>query len=152
VIRLLPLSRTNWEACAQLEPLPEQQGNLPSNLFSIAESAFEPSLEGFAIYDEQTLVGFAMTGTFSQVPWVTRLMIGWEHQGRGLGREALHLLCEKLLTRPGVQELRASVAVKNPGAEYLFYQEGFRRIGEPDSREIVLRLIRQAATGERLAP
>ena len=48
-VEVYPLDRFNWEEVAQLVVLEDQQSFLPGNLFSIAQSRFEPGSELFGI-------------------------------------------------------------------------------------------------------
>ncbi len=138
-VKLVPLTRNNWERALELQPAPEQRDFLPSVLHSIAQSRFETS-DLYGIYVEGVMVGFAMVCYFSLIPWVTRFLIDQHHQGKGYGREALALLLQRLLSKPGVTEIRTTVAARNGGAEYLFTMLGFERTGELEGREIVMRL------------
>ncbi len=139
MIKLIPLSRNNWDHAIALELADDQKDYLPNNLFSIAESKFEPSAELYGLYQESTMIGFAVVCTFSGVPWVTRFMIDKKHQGGGMGRDALTTLVQKLMKKPGVSEVRASIASKNAPAEYMFHSVGFKRTGDVDEREFVMR-------------
>jgi diamine N-acetyltransferase len=140
MIKLVPLSRNNWERAAELKPADDQQDYLPSNLFSIAQSKFEPTAELFGVYHGTTMVGFAIVCTYSGIPWITRFMIDREHQDKGLGREALAALIQRYVKKPGVTELRTTISSKNAQAEYLFNNMGFVRTGELDDREFVMKL------------
>jgi diamine N-acetyltransferase len=138
-VKLVPLTRNNWERAIELQPAEDQRDFMPSVLHSIAQSRFETS-DLYGIYLEGTMVGFAMVAYFSLIPWVTRILIDAPHQGKGYGREALAALIYRLLSKPGVSEIRTTVAMRNATAEYLFHSLGFERTGELDGREIVMRL------------
>jgi diamine N-acetyltransferase len=139
MVQLLPLTRHTWE----LQVAEDQQGYIPANLFSIAQASFEQS-ELFAIYHQNTVVGFLALATYAQIPWVTRIMIDARYQGQGYGKATLAAIVPKLLSRPGVHEVRTSISSSNAAAEYLFAQAGFVRSGDIDEREFVM--IRESKT------
>lgn len=139
LVKLVPLTRNNWERALELEPADDQRDFLPPVIHAIAQSRFETS-DLYAVYVEGLMVGFAMVCYFSLIPWITRFLIDRRHQGNGYGREALAALVHRLLSKPGVSEIRTTVALKNAGGEYLFHSLGFQRTGEIDGREIVMRL------------
>ena len=138
-VKLVPLTRNNWERAVELQPADDQRDFMPSVLHAIAQSRFE-TYDLYGIYVEGVMVGFAMVCYFSLIPWITRFLIDRHHQGKGYGREALAALLQRLLSKPGVSEVRTTVALRNAGAEYLFTTLGFERTGELEGREVVLRL------------
>ncbi|MDX2062458.1 MAG: GNAT family N-acetyltransferase [Bacteroidia bacterium] len=137
MVELLPLTRHTWEQAARLEVAEDQKDYLPSNLFSIAQAYFEES-ELYGIYGEGQLVGFACVCYFSHIPWITRIMVGAQHQGQHYATQALALLVQKLEKKPGVKEIRTTVARGNAAGEYLFAQAGFLRTGDVDEREFAM--------------
>lgn len=134
---LLPLTRHTWEQAARLQVAEDQQAYIPSNLESIAQAYFEES-ELYGIYADGEMVGFVSVCYFSHIPWVTRIMLDARHQGQGHGKAALAMLLEKLLRKPGVSEVRTTVARGNAEGEYLFAEAGFVRSGDVDDREFVM--------------
>lgn len=140
MIKLVPLSRANWERAVALQVNEDQADYLPSNLFTIAQSRFEPA-DLYGIYLDSTMIGFAAVATYSQVPWITRFMIDKNWQGQGHSHDALQQLVQRLRTKPGTHEIRASISSKNVAAEYLFHSLGFVRTGEIDEREFIMRLV-----------
>ena len=59
MVELLPLTRENWVACADLPLLPDQQGLLAPNVYSIAELNFEQHYVPQVIYASGKVVGFS---------------------------------------------------------------------------------------------
>jgi len=139
MVRLEPLNKMNWHACSQLKVAPDQQKYIPDNLFSIAQAAFEPC-EAFAVFHEETLVGFVLLCCWSDVWWLTRIMIAEAHQGNGYGGQALDKAIEHLRAKPGVTEVRTTIANSNALAEHLFTERGFERTLQLDDKEFVMRL------------
>lgn len=137
LIRLLPLTRNNWERALELQLDDSQVDFMPGVLHSIAQSRFEQS-DLYGVYLDKLMIGFICVCWFNNMPWITRILIDKNFQGQGHGRATLQSLLQKLLARPGVDEIRTTVALKNAGAEYLFTKAGFERTGELDGRELVL--------------
>lgn len=137
-VSLQPLTRFNWEAVANLQVAEEQAEYIPSNLYSIAQSRFEP-IEPFGIYADEEPVGFLAMGKWSDVHWITRVMIDARFQGKGYGKAALNAALQNLKNKTGVDEVRTSIAHPNALAEYLFYSAGFRRAGRLDSKEFLMK-------------
>lgn len=138
-VKLQPITRVNWEQCIALEPEDYQQKYLPSNLFSLAQAHYE-NCEAFGIYSEDKMVGFVMICYFSQVPWITRIMVDKEEQGNGYGAKALKETIEYIRKKAGVYEIRTTIAKSNAMAEHLFTSAGFKRKGDIDDKEFMMTL------------
>lgn len=130
-ISLRPITKDNWEEAARLEILPEQEGFLTPNVFSIAESKFHDDLWTFAIYNGKTMVGFTMYG---QDPadgryWIIRFMIDRRYQRRGFGRAALRQLITHMSNLPGITAINIGYEKENVGAAALYRELGFVESG-----------------------
>ena len=136
-VKLQPITRLNWEQCIALQPEDYQQKYIPSNLFSLAQAHYE-HCEAFGIFCDDKMVGFLMICYFSQVPWITRIMVDKEHQGKGVGAKALKEATEYIKKKAGVYEIRTTIASSNALAEHLFTQAGFKRKGEIDDKEFMM--------------
>ncbi|MEM1000622.1 MAG: GNAT family N-acetyltransferase [Bacteroidota bacterium] len=132
------LTRFNWENALELELHDYQQDYLPEILYSIAQSKFE-NLTPMGIFLDAKMVGFAMYGIFGGISWISRLLVDKAHQEKGIGKEALQLLIERLRRDPQAEEIRTSFARQNALAEYFFTSNGFRRLSEGLDEEIVMR-------------
>ena len=106
----------------------------------------------FAIYNDDTLVGFLMLGYNEAALYgqdapaslknnysLWRLMIDKRYQNRGFGREALRLALDFLRTWPcGKAELcELSYEPENEIARTLYQAFGFRETGDMDGDEII---------------
>lgn len=98
------------------------------------------------IYDQDTLVGFAMYGLFMDYPpngrvWLDLLLIGDSFQGKGYGKAALRILIQRLWEEYHYPEIYLSLFAGNDAAEHLYQSFGFAYIGEKDTGgEDVMRL------------
>ena len=114
VIEVYPLDRFNWESVAGLKVREDQQAFLPENLFSIAQSRFEPGSEVLGIRYKGIPVGMLICLLqTSGVLWISRIMVEAGHQRLGIGKRALKLLLHYEEGRTGVREIRTSVAKTN---------------------------------------
>ena len=136
-IKLQPITRLNWEQCIALEPEDVQKKHIPSNLFSLAQAHYE-QCEPFGIYFGEKMVGFLMICYFSQIPWITRIMIDKEFQGNGWGAKALQEAIAYIKSKTGVYEIRTTIASSNALAEHLFTQAGFKRKSDIDEKEFMM--------------
>ncbi|GAA0841570.1 GNAT family N-acetyltransferase [Paenibacillus glucanolyticus] len=132
MIRLQPVNQENWTECIKLKAKPEQESFIASNLYSIAQFQFLENFEAMAIYNDQTMVGFAMYGLDSDDGnyWIYRYMIDGHHQGKGYGKEALRFIIEEIRNKPDrTNVLMLSFDPKNEQARQLYVKAGFEEIG-----------------------
>jgi diamine N-acetyltransferase len=132
MIRLQPIDKDNWTECIKLKAKPEQEGFIASNLYSIAQFQFLEQFEAMAIYDEQTMVGFALYGLDSDDGnyWIYRLMIDGNFQGKGYGKAALRYIVEEIRNKPDRTDvLMISFDPKNELARQLYVKASFEEIG-----------------------
>jgi diamine N-acetyltransferase len=146
MIRLEPLTLTNWEQAVDLAVEEDQQAFLPSNLISIAQSKFEPDSEVMGIYKDQRLVGMLILAKWSGLYWITRLMIDRFEQGNGYGSKAIELAVKLVFDKRNVKEVRTTVAKGNTHAEYVFVKNGFEHMGQLDDKEVVLHRLYKTGT------
>lgn len=150
-VTLQPITRENFRQVARLKVAEHQQDWVAPNLYSIAESKFEPQMTIKAISADDTLVGFAFYGP---ADWgegdvrqtIMRLMIADGHQGKGYGRAALRLIIDDIRANMGAadSDIYISYVPGNDSAEKLYLSLGFINEGEIVDDEIVLRLPKQA--------
>lgn len=140
-VTLRPLTAVTWEEAARLEVLPEQGDFIASNLWSIAELQFYPTLRGFTIHAAGEMVGFLVWGISpdDNRPWLYRFMIDRRFQGRGYGRAAL----QRFLTHAreqGAAEMNVGYHHDNSVAERLYLSAGFAPQGTAPWGELMARL------------
>jgi diamine N-acetyltransferase len=93
-------------------------------------------------------VGFAMYGPDPDDGqlWLYRLMIDKDHQGRGLGRAALHEIIRHVRDELGAPLLRLGVHTDNRAAAALYRSVGFVFTGQTCGSEEILDLRFPAST------
>ena len=156
-LRKISILDDNMKECIELGVLPEQEDFVASNAFSLAEaydtnkahtqeSKFAVAVP-YAIYENGKMVGFVMYGYFppgkdddsddesynQDEPqyYVWRLLIDKNHQGRGIGREAVRQVMEEIKTKPHgpatycyVSYEPTNIASKTTFASYGFEEDG----------------------------
>lgn len=135
-VTLRPLTDDNWHDAIDLRVTDEQKNFVASNLYSIAETRFEPTFVPLAIYAGEEMVGFTMYDTDDY--GIVRFMIDMRHQGKGYGRAALQTLIDQFEREYAHPETRLSFVPGNAVAEHLYERMGFRLNGEMDEDELVM--------------
>ncbi|WP_342791982.1 GNAT family N-acetyltransferase, partial [Clostridioides difficile] len=87
----------NWRDLVSLSVDKSQLDYIESNALSIAESKFITAWVPVGIYDENSLIGFAMYGRLEDDRvWLDRFMIDSKYQGKGYGKASLDFLVNHL--------------------------------------------------------
>lgn len=149
-IRLEKVNDENFIDLMDLKVAESQKNYVASNTVSMAQ-AYATLTSGrfvqcFGIYDGDTAVGFAMIGhrseeyegmaeVYRHSYYLWRFMIDQRYQGKGLGRDALKLLLDYVLTFPDGEEDTWSTSYDwdNEAAKHLYNSFGFVPNGEKDS-------------------
>ena len=149
-IRLEKVNDDNFIDLMHLEVAESQKDYVASNTVSMAQAyatvASGRFVQCFGIYDGDTAVGFAMIGhrseeyegmaeVYRHSYYLWRFMIDQRYQGKGLGRDALKLLLDYVLTFPDGKEDTWSTSYDgvNEAAKHLYSSFGFTPNGEKDS-------------------
>ncbi|WP_053366695.1 GNAT family N-acetyltransferase [Bacillus sp. FJAT-27245] len=130
-VKLVELTKDNWEECAALTVVEEQKGFMASNLYSIAEVQFLENFEALGIHNGEEMVGFAMAGLDPDDNnyWIYRFMIDKSFQGRGYGKKAMEALIEWLKIKEGCKLIMVGYNPDNVAAEKLYRSAGFKDRG-----------------------
>lgn len=154
MVRLEKISYKNVWKILHLKVREEQADFVATNTESIVEAYLALAGGGtalpFAVYDDDTPVGFLMIG-YGALDWedapgiaydnycIWRLMIDERFQGRGFGRQALELALEYVKTAPcgKAEYCWLSYEPENVNAKALYRSMGFEETGEMDGDEII---------------
>lgn len=139
MIILKPITKENWHIAIRLEVAPEQRNFVASNLYSIAESKFEPGAVPLGIYNDETMVGFLMYGPYHGEMWIWRLMIDQQYQHRGYGRAAMQAMIA-ILSVMGYTEIFLSHEPENTVGAQFYASLSFEDTGRIEGNELVRRL------------
>lgn len=119
-------------------PFLAQENYIESVETCLEEAKQEGRWRPVGIYDEDTLVGFAMYGCFHEQGekrvWLDRFLIAKEHQNKGYGKAAVLLLVSQLVEEYQVQKVFLSVYEENTNAISLYQEIGFAFNGEVDTK------------------
>lgn len=156
MIKLKRITWDNWEDCIALNVKKDQDDFIASNLYSLAQSYvallndFLPPMS-FAIYNEDTMIGFTMIYHDSAEEnefgdedcyGICRFMIDKKYQRKGLGKKALYEVIHFIKSRPqGYGDtVYLSYAPDNLAARRLYKSFGFEETGHIVDGEVVAKL------------
>ncbi len=157
MVHLEKVTYDNIEELMELNIFESQYPFVADNTESLAEAYLAVSSDEsyawpFAIYDDETLVGFLMIGyneaalegpdapeALKNNYSLWRLMIDKRYQNRGYGREAILLALDFIRTWPCGKAGFCSLSYEpeNEVAAKLYHSMGFVENGEMDGDEIV---------------
>lgn len=141
-VTLRQITTENWRDAITLEVAESQQGLVASNLFSLAQAAYEPDYYPCGVYFEGRMVGFLMYRSLDfdgyTLWYVARLMIDRFHQGKGYGRGAMDAVMRRVKNRHKGDGLLISYVPGNLAAEKLYTSLGFVDEGAVWDDEICL--------------
>ena len=148
-IKLKDVTADNWEAVADLELTEEQEDLLDENVYSIAESKFNPHAVLRAVYAGRKLVGFLMYDPCVDegLPHdykIYRFMIDRRHQGQGYGRGALECAIEEIRQDADWQKIVICYMAGNKAAKKFYASLGFIETGVDEDGEIIAEIRRNA--------
>jgi len=148
MVHLERLTRDNWRQVITLDIADDQRRFLetPSVLYGVAEVQFHPTYIPYAVYDGDTVVGFAVYGCTPEDAarwWIPLILIDHRYQGKGFGRAAMQAIIVSIRQQaPDCREIALSYKPDNVAAERLYLSLGFEKTDEIDERgQVTARLI-----------
>ncbi|MEQ6887433.1 GNAT family N-acetyltransferase [Halomonas sp. CS7] len=144
---LKQVTRENFEAVIALEVATSQRGYVASNLYSLAESSFQPTLRPRAIHCDGEVAGFLMYESFEQegrppAYSIFRLMVDRHHQGRGIGHRALRCVLDEIRAQGPFERILICYVPTNQVARDFYAGLGFQEIGLSEATGEVIAEIR----------
>ena len=114
---------------------PEGEGFVASNAVSLAQAWLyrdNGDVFPFAIYDDDTLVGFMLVEEDMDEKRLDlrRFMLSPQQEGRGLGTAAVELLCRYAMDSRRYRYRQLLCAPENAAARHIYDKLGFRPTGE----------------------
>jgi|1185.fasta_scaffold1106300_2 diamine N-acetyltransferase len=140
-VKLADVTAKNWRAVVRLKLDPSQEDLVASNLYSLAESKFDPSARPRAIYAGSRIVGFLMYDVVDGEAMIYRFMIDQRHQAKGYGRVALAKALDEIKAIPQVRKVSIGYVPENPVAKAFYGSFGFVEVGLDDEGEMIAELI-----------
>jgi diamine N-acetyltransferase len=143
-VSLAEVTADNWNAVVDLALDDAQQDFVASNVYSLAESKFDPNARPRAVYAGDRVVGFLMyaireaDGKAGEAS-IYRLMIDKAHQGKGYGKAALEMALAEIRKIPGIRTVSICYMPDNP-VRKLYESLGFVPIGYDEDGEVIAEL------------
>ena len=132
MIELKEITKDNLDDVLNLNVAEHQTSYVSSTAHSLAQAwAYKDSAFPFAIYADDTLVGFIMLGYYESRNQYTlwKFLVDKQYQNKGYGREALKLGITYLKDSFEVQEIYTGVSLGNETAKHLYKSVGFVETG-----------------------
>ncbi len=132
MLHLKPVTKENLDAVLVLQVNERQQRFVSSVAESLSQAyVYTETAFPFAVYDDQTVVGFIMMGYYEEKEYYTlwKLLIDRRYQGRGYGRAALEQGIAFLKERFQAREVYTGVIPDNEAAKSLYRSIGFEETG-----------------------
>ena len=139
-VKLNDITEDNWRAVIALKLDAEQEDLVASNLYSIAESRFDPDARPRAVYAGKRIVGFLMYDVQSRKASIYRFMIDRKHQDKGYGRAALNHALDEIKAIPRMKKISIGYMPDNPVAKPFYASFGFVEVGKDEDGEVIAEL------------
>ena len=143
MVSIKSITTDNLGEVLSLSVYEDQRGNVSTTAESLAQAyVYQDTAFPFAIYDDETIVGFIMMGYYKEKEYYTlwKLLIDKEHQHKGYGRKALELGIAFLKEHYQVKEIYTGVSPGNAVAKKLYESIGFLETGLFENNMLELRL------------
>ncbi len=133
----------NFHDVIELELEASQEDNLPSNVYSIAESSLSTLFHPRAIRTDGEITGFAMYQFGKPGEWdedectIWRFMIDRRRQNTGIGKIAMGLLLDEIKAHNRCSLVDIYYAPHNTAAKKLYSRYGFVEVGERDDGDLI---------------
>ena len=132
MIVLKPITRENLEEVLSLKVKEDQEMYVIPNAESLSRAyVYSETAYPFAIYDDDTIVGFIMMGYYEVKRYYTlwEFMIDHKYQNKGYGRQALKLGLNFVKEKFGPVDIYTGVTPGNTVAKKLYESVGFESTG-----------------------
>lgn len=142
------VTEENFDEFIGLEVKPEQADcfffkSTKPNMMSLAQAHVYEESQILAVYDGDTMVGsvFYHPGPPPDI-WLHRFMIDKRYQGKGLGRQTMLMLFERIRAENKGREIRLCLSYEpeNEIGAKLYSSLGFRPTGEEMEGQVVVRV------------
>ena len=144
MVVLKEITKENLEEVLTLSVDDDQKSFVSTNAESLAQAyVYSDTAYPFAVYDDDTIVGFIMMGYYEAKEYYTlwKFMIDKRYQNKGYGRRALELGIRYLRNRFNVSEIYTGVIPGNTIAKNLYKSVGFKETGVIESGMEEMRLV-----------
>ena len=132
MITLQKVTKENLDDVLSLTVDKSQKTFVSSNAESLAQAyVYSETAYPFAVYDDETVVGFIMMGYYEAKEYYTlwKFMIDKKYQHKGYGRKALELGIQFIKDKFDAKEVYTGVVPGNDVAKNLYKSIGFKDTG-----------------------
>ena len=132
MIKLEEITADNFEDVLNLKVSKNQENFVSTTAYSLAQAyVYRENAYPFAIYADDTLVGFIMFGFYESRNQYTlwKFLIDEKYQNKGYGKIALLLGIEYMKKQHDIKEMYTGVSIDNNVAERLYYSVGLQLTG-----------------------
>ena len=141
MIELRTINEDNFEQCFSLKASVENENFVDSVTYSLAEAwVFYKDTRPFAIYDDDTLIGFVSMYVGEENYQIINFLIDDAFQKKGLGTEAAKTCIRFLKYEYGAKRISAPVELKNTAAQRFWRKLGFDFSDNVEDGYIFMRL------------
>ena len=144
MVVLKEITKENLDEVLALSVADDQKSFVSTNAESLAQAyVYSDTAYPFAVYDDDTIVGFIMMGYYEAKEYYTlwKFMIDKRYQNKGYGRRALELGIQNIKDRFNVSEIYTGVIPGNTIAKNLYKSVGFKETGVIESGMEEMRLV-----------
>ena len=132
MIKLEEITADNLEDVLKLKVSKNQENFVSTTAYSLAQAyVYRENAYPFAIYADDTLVGFIMFGFYELRNQYTlwKFLTDEKYQNKSYGKIALLLGIEYRKKQHDIKEMYTGVAIDNNVAEHLYQSIGFQATG-----------------------
>ena len=132
MVELRAITKDNLEDVIRLNVAEHQKTFVSSTAHSLAQAyVYRDTAFPFAIYTDETLVGFIMLGFYEKKQQYTlwKLLIDEKYQNQGYGKGAVQKGITYLIDTFGAKEIYVGVSLGNDIAKQLYSSVGFKATG-----------------------
>jgi diamine N-acetyltransferase len=141
-VELVDVDESNWRLVAAVRPRPEQERFVAATTYYLCLCHYGGVWHPLAACVGDEVVGYVQWGVDDDGShWIGGLVVDAAHQGRGLGRQVVERLIERMREAAGAAGLALSYEPDNVPARTLYASLGFVETGERDGDEVVARLL-----------
>lgn len=144
MIELRQITRDNFEEIVNLKVNDKQSAFVSTVAHSLAQAwLYKDTAFPFAIYNNNTPVGFIMLGYYEERNQYTlwKFLIDEKYQNNGYGKQALALAVDFLSANFNAKEVFVGVSVNNKTAKHLYMTFGFQPTGRTENGTEELKYI-----------
>ncbi len=144
MIELLKITQDNFDEVINLKVADNQLTFVSTVVHSLAQAwLYSETAFPFAIYANNTLVGFVMLGYYKDREQYTlwKFLIDEKHQSKGYGKKALQLAINFLVKEFNAKEIYVGVSIGNDAAKHLYVSFGFEETGQIENNMEELKYI-----------